>query len=95
MSNALASAPAEINLDDYREVKIVGNVQRGDILSRDSHLQVVTKVTRTAKTVELRAENGDAEPGYGSRLWISKHRNTTSVEKALGNFTRIYRKVVS
>lgn len=93
MSNALASAPAAINLADYREIKVVGDIQRGDILSRDLHLTVVTRVKRTAKTVEFRAENGEAE-GF-NRLWVSKHRSSTTVDKALGSFSHIYRKTVT
>jgi len=90
--NTLAVAPESINLDDYREVRTIGHVAVGDILARDLHLLVVTKVTRTAKTVEFRAENGDAVSF--NRLWVSKHRSSTTVDKALGSFTHIYRKAV-
>jgi hypothetical protein len=87
-----AIAPETINLADYAEIRTVGNVRIGDVLVRDFHLLVVTKVTRTAKTVEFRAENAEAV-GF-NRLWTSKHRSSTSVTKALGSFTQIYRKTI-
>ncbi|AVJ48325.1 hypothetical protein SEA_NUEVOMUNDO_48 [Mycobacterium phage NuevoMundo] len=90
----LAAAPASINLADYNEVRLVGNVRTGDILSRDGHLLVVTKVVRTAKTIEIRAENANGEAGYGKRLWTSKHRSSTPVARALGDTTHIFRKAV-
>lgn len=94
MTNTLVSAPASIDLANYNEIKTVGNIRVGDIMSRDLHLMVVTKVDRTAKTIEFRAENNEGGTGYADRLWISKHRSATTVAKALGGFTHIYRKVV-
>jgi hypothetical protein len=90
----LATAPESIDLADYDEVRTVGRIRIGDILSRDLHLMLVTQVFRTAKTIEFRAENERGGTGYGERLWISKHRSATTVDKALGSFTHVYRKRV-
>jgi len=94
MTSTLATPPESIDLANYGEVRTVGRIQVGDIMSRDCHLMLVTKVTRTAKTIEFRAENAQGGSGYGSRLWVSKHRSATTVDKALGSFTHIYRKTV-
>jgi hypothetical protein len=94
MTRTLATAPESIDFADYDDIRNVGRVQVGDILSRDCHLMLVTQVFRTAKTIEFRAENAHGGTGYGQRLWISKHRSATTVDKALGSFTHIYRKRV-